>query len=208
VPIDTAQALAGLQYLYDLLNKHTVSPSPKYALAAAPRWQDGNLAMALTGVWNLASYRQTLKFNWDVAPTPSGKTRATIGWWSMMAMSPASKQKDATWEWIFWNVQEEGLKHAVTTGVSMPPLKSLRGAFLQPDKPPKNQDVFYDEIDAKWLRAPGDRYGSYFGDYVAEYRRIFNKEFDPVWKGDRPVAEAAKAARPKLEHLLKTGEET
>jgi ABC-type glycerol-3-phosphate transport system substrate-binding protein len=90
----------------------------------------------------------------------------------------------------------------------MPPLKSLRAAFAQPDKPPKNQDLFYDEIDAKILRAPGDRYGSYFGDYVREFRNIYNREFDPVWKGDRTVAEAAKTARPKLEHLLKTGEET
>jgi ABC-type glycerol-3-phosphate transport system substrate-binding protein len=143
-----------------------------------------------------------------VAPTAAGKTRATLGWWSMMAMSPASKWKDAAWEWIFWNVQEEGLKQAVTTGVSMPPLKSLRGAFAQPDKPPKNQDVFYDEIDAKALRAPGDRYGSYFGDYVREFRNIYNREFDPVWKGERTVPEAAKIARPKLELLLKTGEET
>jgi ABC-type glycerol-3-phosphate transport system substrate-binding protein len=126
----------------------------------------------------------------------------------MLAMTPASKQKEASWEWIFWNVSEEGLKHAVTTGVSMPPLKSLRGAFAQPDKRPRNQDVFYDELDSKALRAPGDRSGSYFGEYVREFRNIFNREFTPVWSGERPAAEAARVTRPKLEHLLKTGEET
>jgi multiple sugar transport system substrate-binding protein len=208
VPIDTPQALAGLRFLEELLNKHTVAPSPKFTTPAPVRWQDGNLAMVYSGVWNLAGYRQQLKFNWDVAPTPAGRVRATLGWWSMLAMTPGSKHKEAAWEWIFWNAQEEGLRHAVTTGVSMPPLKSLRAAFVQPDKPPKNQEVFYDELDPKVLRAPGDRYGSYFGDYVVELRNIFNREFNPVWSGERTVAEAAKVARPKLEHLLKTGEET
>jgi hypothetical protein len=70
------------------------------------------------------------------------------------------------------------------------------------------QDVFYEELDPKVLRAPGDRYGSYFGDYVTEFRTIFNREFSPVWAGERTTGEAAKVARPKLEHLLKTGEET
>lgn len=208
VPIDTPQALAGLNFLADLLNKHTVAPSPKFSTPAPLRWQDGNLAMAYNGVWNLASYRQTLKFNWDVAPTPLGKTRATLGWWSMMAMSPGSKQKDAAWQWMYYTVAEDGLKHAVTRGVSMPPLKSLQSAFMQPDKPPKNQAVFYDELDAKALRAPGDRYGSYFGDYVTDFRDIFNREFNPAWSGERTMAEAAKTARPKLELLLKTGEVT
>lgn len=208
VPLDAPQALNGLRFLEELLNKHTVAPSPKFATPAPVRWQDGNLAMAYNGVWNLAGYRQQLKFAWDAAPTPLGRVRATLGWWSMMAMTPAAKQKEASWEWIFWNVSEEGLKHAVTTGVSMPPLKSLRGAFTQPDQPPRNQDVFYDELDPKALRAPGDRFGSYFGDYVREFRAIFNREFTPVWSGERPAAEAAKVTRPKLEHLLKTGEET
>ena len=207
VPIDSAPAVAGLRFLEDLLNKHYVAPSPRYQTPQPVRWQDGNVAMVMSGVWNLAAYRQ-YAFDWDVVPTPAGKTRATIGWWSMMALTPGSKQKEAVWEWIFWNVSEEGLRHSVTYGVSMPPLKSLRSAFVQPGKPPRNQEVFYDEIDPRWLRAPGDRYGSYFGDYVAEFRNIFNREFNPVWAGERTVAEAAKIARPKLEHLLKTGEET
>jgi multiple sugar transport system substrate-binding protein len=208
VPIDSPQALGGLRFLEELLNKHAVAPSPKFVTPTPIRWQDGNLAMAYNGVWNLAGYRQQLTFNWEAAPSPVGKARATLGWWSMMAMTPSSKQKEAAWEWIFWTVSEEGLKHAVTTGVSMPPLKSLRSAFVQPDQPPKNQEVFYDELDPKALRAPGDRYGSYFGDYVVEFRNIFNREFNPVWSGERTAAEAAKIARPKLEHLLKTGEET
>ena len=208
VPLDSSQALSGLRYLEELLNKHAVSPGPKFTPPSPVRWQDGNLAMAYNGVWNLAGYRQQLKFDWDAAPTPAGRTRATLGWWSMMAMTPGSKAKEAAWEWIHWCVSEEGLRHAVSTGVSMPPLKSLRPAFAQPDKPPKNQDVFYDELDPKALRAPGDRYGSYFGDYVTEFRNIFSREFNPVWAGERPAAEAAKVARPKLEHLLKTGEET
>ncbi len=41
-----------------------------------------------------------------------------------------------------------------------------------------------------------------------EFRNIFTREFTPVWSGERTVAEAAKVARPKLEHLLKTGVET
>jgi multiple sugar transport system substrate-binding protein len=208
VPLDTTEALAGLRFLDDLQNRHLVAPTPKVTPPAPIRWQDGNVAMAYNGVWNLAGYRQQLTFDWDAAPTPSGRTRATLGWWSMMAMTPSSKQKEAAWEWIFWNVTEEGLRHAVTTGVSMPPLKSLRPAFAQPDKAPRNQDVFYDELDPKALRAPGDRSGSYFGDYVVEFRNIFTREFNPVWSGERTVAEAAKVARPKLEHLLKTGEET
>jgi multiple sugar transport system substrate-binding protein len=208
VPIDSAAALAGLRYLDELMHKFMVSPSPRYQLPSPVNWQSGSVAMNYAGVWNLAAYREQLKFNWDVAPTPAGKNRATLGWWSMLAMTAESKQKDAAWEWIFWNVSEEGLRHAVTTGVSMPPLKSLRQAFTQPEKPPKNQDAFYEELDPKILRAPGDRYGSYFGDYVTEFRRIFNRSFDPVWRGERPVTEAAREARPKLEHLLKTGEET
>ena len=46
--------------------------------------------MIIAGVWNIADYRK-LGFEWNMAPTPAGKTRAPIGWWSMMAMTPGSK---------------------------------------------------------------------------------------------------------------------
>jgi len=209
VPIDEPPAVEGLQFLADLGAKHFVAPSPEYQQSIQLAFNTGNVAMEYGGVWNMVRYRAN-KFEWDVAPFPKGKVKVSLGWYSPLSIMAMSQQKDAAWEWISFCCTEPGQKIVSGLGQAVPTIKKLAQTeyFLNPKVPPKNKEVFLREMDERILRTPGDKIGSYFGGYVREFRQVFGPIFDPVWRGKKTAAEAAKEARPKLEHLLKTGQVT
>ncbi|MBI2942314.1 MAG: sugar ABC transporter substrate-binding protein [Chloroflexi bacterium] len=208
VPIDSPESAEGVQWLADLGAKHFVAPSPEYQQSAPLNFMQGNIAMAQTGVWQIGNANKS-KFKYDVAPTAMGKKRATIGWWSMMSIIASTKFRDACWNWTWYCTSEPGERISAASGVAVPTIKKLlKDVFMAPDKPPSNRQAFIDDLDPRWHRSPGDKIGSYFGSYVQEFRQVLNPMLDPVWIGKKTAAQALKEARPKLEHLLKTGEVT
>jgi multiple sugar transport system substrate-binding protein len=209
VPIDSPEAVSGLQWLADLGTKHYVSPSPAFQQSSPISFNTGNVAIVYDGVWSSVRYRQN-KFAWDVAPFPTGKKQVSTGWYSPLSIIAASKAKDAAWQWIWFCCSTPGQTIVSGLGQDVPTIKALAqsDAFLNPKVPPEHKQVFLDQMSGDILRVPGDTYGSYFGGYVQEFRQIFGKSFDPVWIGKRTAEDAAKEARPKLEKLLKTGEVT
>lgn len=204
VPIDSPEATAGLQFLADLGAKHNVSPAPQFVQSSPVSFNTGNVAMVYDGVWGSVRYRQN-KFAWDVAPFPQQKVQVSTGWYSPLSLMAQSKSKDAAWQWIYFCTSEPGQKIVSGLGQDVPTIQSLAksDAFLNPSVPPDHKQVFLDQMDPSLLRVPGDKYGSYFGGQVTQFREIFNKAFDPVWRGQKSAADAAKAARPQLEDLLK-----
>jgi multiple sugar transport system substrate-binding protein len=210
VPIDSAATVEGLQWRADAMAKKFVSPSPEYQQSSPLSFATGNVAMSYDGVWSSVRYRQN-KFAWDVAPFPRGKAKVSTGWYSGLSVMAPSKLKDAAWEWVFFCCSEPGQRIVSGLGQAVPGVKKLASTdvFIDGSKqPPKSRQVFLDELDAKVLRLPGDKFGSPFGGYWREFGQIFDPIFDAVWRGKRTAADAAREARPKLEKLIKTGEVT
>lgn len=210
VPLDSPEAAEGLQWRADLGAKHFVAPSPEYQQSSPISFNTGNVAIQYDGVWASVRYRQN-EFNWDIAPFPKGKVKVSTGWYSGLSITAASQLKEAAWEWSFFCCSEPGQKIVSGLGQAVPGVTSLAETevFLDGAKtPPANDQTFLDEMDANLLRLPGDKFGSPFGGYWREFGQILNPIYDAVWSGTKTAAEAGKEVRPKLEHLLKTGEVT
>jgi multiple sugar transport system substrate-binding protein len=209
VPIDEPASAEGLQFLADLIAVHHIAPVPAIDQAGQASFLTGTIAMEYSGVWNTVRYRDAA-FAWGVAPFPLGKVRTSTGFYSPLAITAASENKEAAWRWISFCCSEEGQRIVASLGQAVPPLRSLASSevFLNPERPPENEQVFLDEMDPEFLRTPGDKMGRWFGGYSQEFPQIFDPAFDPVWRGEKPAAEAAAEVRPKLEHLLATGEVT
>lgn len=209
VPIDEAAAAEGLQFLADLIAKHHIAPVPGIEQAGQASFLTGGIAMEYSGVWNMVRYRDA-SFAWGVAPFPLGKVRASTGFYSPLVITAASQNKEAAWRWISFCCSEEGQRIVAGLGQAVPPLRNLANSevFLNPQRPPENEQVFLEEMAPEILRTPGDKLGRWFGGYAQEFPQIFDPAFDPVWRGEKTAAEAASEVRPKLEHLLATGEVT
>ncbi len=206
VPIDEPEAVDGLQFLADLGTKHYIAPSPAFQQSQNLSFLTGNVAMYYGGVWDMVRNRDA-KFDWDVAPFPTGKIRVSTGWYSPLSMTAAGKNKDGAWKWISFCCSSDGETIVSQLGQDVPPLKKLAHskAFLNPKVEPDHKEVFLRELDPKILRVPGDKFGKYWGGYYTEFHDVFDPAFDPVWTGKKSAADAAKAVRPKLEKLLRTG---
>ncbi|MGZ7246515.1 extracellular solute-binding protein, partial [Streptococcus pyogenes] len=64
--------------------------------------QNGQVAMALFGSWNLASFSENdyIREHFDVAVLPKGKKQSTIFNGLGNAISANTKHPDETWKWI------------------------------------------------------------------------------------------------------------
>lgn len=206
VPLDEPEAVKGLQFLADMGIKNHIAPSPAFQQSGQLSFLTGNVAMAYDGVWSSVRYRES-KFDWDIAPFPLGDVPVSTGWYSPLAITSQAAAQESAWKWISFCTSTEGQRIVAGLGQAVPAVRELAQSdvFLDPSTKPKNKQVFLEQLSDDLLRTPGDRMGRYFGGYVVEFRDIFDPLWDSVLSGKRPAADVMKEARPKLEHLLKTG---
>ncbi len=88
-----------------------------------------------------------------------------------------------------------------------PTRKSLTQRFLNApgDKiEAKYRQVFVDELNNANFRVTGDKMGSYWGSYPGWGPTL--RILDPVWKGEKTVAQVAADLKKFTEQYLETGE--
>jgi multiple sugar transport system substrate-binding protein len=98
---------AGFTMLTDLIAKHKVSPTPAAEKAAGGGFETGKYGMAITAAWDIPQFQKVIgdQFAWDIVPFPVNET---YGQWRSplyangLALSSASKNKEAAWEFIKW----------------------------------------------------------------------------------------------------------
>jgi multiple sugar transport system substrate-binding protein len=100
--MDSAATVKAVQWWIDLFNKYKIAPTPTQASAlnVGDLFASGKAAMNLTGVWpslGASGYPHTLKFNWGVAPLPSGTVHANAICWAGFVMSQSTKHPQQAW---------------------------------------------------------------------------------------------------------------
>ncbi len=179
------------QFLVDLIHRHKVAPPPGTQLPGNP-FQTGALAMDNAGAWNVAPFNVFAKgdpsFTFDVVRHPRKKftlgTAATL----IYGIAKPSKVPDATWELIKFMCLREGQEFVAKATFAVPSLNDpkLLETFTTANPQPKNAKVFIDQ--AKELRM------DWFGPKFQDIQREFTAAFEPMWKGEKPVADALKDA--------------
>jgi len=205
VPLDEPAAVEGLQFLADLAFRYRVSPSPLYPQETRFSFRNGNVGMHWDGVWQLGRHLAA-RVPLEVAPFPRGQVAVSYGHYSPLALLTAGRQKAAAWDWIwFATLTEAGGSIVTQAGLNVPPLVKLHRQFLRIGDGVRSREVFLNELHPRTLRVPGDRYGSYYGGRVIEFRRVYAQYMAPVWRGVAAVREATAALRP---HLIGKGHGT
>jgi multiple sugar transport system substrate-binding protein len=148
--IDTTAAREAFQFFVDLSLVHKVAPTQAEAQAEAldSRFLNGKLGMWLGSRADTPTFRTIKGFTWDVNPLPGNKSRATILHSDAYCMAAASKNKDATWDFIQYALGPQGQTIASKLGRIVPSLKSIANssAYLDPSQPPANSKMYLDVI--------------------------------------------------------------
>jgi multiple sugar transport system substrate-binding protein len=149
--LDQQAAIDGLQTLVDLSAKYHVVPGGSTGNGPAINFQSDNLAMVITGGWQVGLYREQVKSAWDIAPLPqvAGKPTVGMGWASGLMITKQSKQADAGWQFLTYLAGKQGQQLLLKVGVSQPMLTSMANdpAFAAAAEP-AHRDVLLNEVQS------------------------------------------------------------
>jgi len=149
--LDTPAAREAIQFVLDLAQEDGVVPNySAEAVASHPdRFLASNIAMYVDSRVFTPTMRETVEFNWDVAPLPRGKQIANVLHSDGYCMASASQVKDAAWKFIEFALGEEGQIIAAQLGRTVPSLRSVAEspAFLDAESPPASAQVWLDNME-------------------------------------------------------------
>lgn len=144
--LDQPAAREALEFILNLGRQDGVVPNyTAEVIASHPdRFLAGNIAMYVDSRVFVPTLRQTVKFNWDVAPLPQGQEAVNVLHSDGYCLAAASKVKDAAWAFVGYALGAEGQTRASRLGRTVPSLQSVAesAAFLDPTQPPATAKVW------------------------------------------------------------------
>lgn len=156
--LDLPASREAMQFVIDLAQKDGVVPNYNAeAVASHPdRFLAGNIAMYVDSRVFTPTMRETVQFNWDVASLPHGKQTADVLHSDGYCLASASKVKAAAWRFVEYALGAEGQAIAAKLGRTVPSLRSVAtsAAFLDPDNPPANAQVWLDAAEENMYVLP------------------------------------------------------
>jgi len=148
--LDTPESSEAVRWFIALQTEHKVVPDAIQEAAedSESRFQNGRLGMFLNSRRGVPTYREISGFDWDVAPLPQGKQKASILHADAYCMSKAAVNKDAVWTFIEFANSVEGQTIVAASGRTVPSMKSVAESpvFLDPNAKPSRSNVFLDSI--------------------------------------------------------------
>ena len=206
VMLDQPAALDAIQFVADLGARHFVRQAPQYTPNLPIGFRTNNLAMDHNGAWQIGRFATDVK-RVGVAPAPFKKTQTSSGHYSPLVMTKHSKNKDATWAWMYFSgVSEKGLTILSDAGQIQPPRKSMAQRFTNPPVSKmegKHRQVFVDELNNKDFRVTGDKNGTYWGG-VPGWGPTLGAILTPVFRGEKTAASVAAELKRYVEQHLTT----
>ncbi|EEP70520.1 extracellular solute-binding protein [Micromonospora sp. ATCC 39149] len=148
--LDSPAAREALKSLVDLRLAYGVVPSDAEVEAEddESRFLNGRLAMLMTSRRATTNFRTITGFDWDVAPLPVYQRPVGVLHSDAYCMTRGSRNKDAAWRFMEYAMSADGQKIIAATGRTVPShIETSRSpAFLDPNLPPRNSQIFLDAI--------------------------------------------------------------
>jgi len=148
--LDTPAAREALSNFVDLRLTYGVVPTDEEVEAEddESRFANGRLAMLLSSRRSTTTFRTITDFDWDVAPLPIYDRTAGILHSDAYCITSGSDNKEAAWRFVEYAASVEGQRVIAATGRTVPSNieVSRSAAFLDPESPPRNAQVFLDAI--------------------------------------------------------------
>jgi multiple sugar transport system substrate-binding protein len=194
--LDTPEAIAGLQWIVDLIHTHKVSPTPAAVEGQDNPFIGGKVGFFFGGGWEEGTIRTT-GFNWDFAPMPlhpgTKKKAVQLGSnaWSLIS---TSERQDEAWELIKYISGPEGAKAMMSYGI--PGYTSVVDSqeFKDIHAP---QDITIPIAD---FREVGHDY--YPTPDASEWWEAVDQEFGPMWSGEDSVENSVQRATDAVNEIF------
>ncbi|MDQ3656597.1 MAG: sugar ABC transporter substrate-binding protein [Chloroflexota bacterium] len=194
--LDSAEAMAGLQWIVDLIHTHKVMPSP-----AALEGQDnpfiaGKVGFFFGGGWEEGTIR-TAGFNWDFAPMPlhptTGLKSSQLGS-NAWALISTSEKQDETWELIKYISGPEGARAMMSYGIPGYTSVVESQEFKDIHAP---QDVLVPVTD--FMESGHDYYPT---PDAGEWWGAVEDEFGPMWSGEDDVENTVRRTVERVDEIF------
>ena len=198
--LSSPEAVDGLQKMADLALVEKISPT-RADLATQSDWDmfiAGKLAMFPLGPWGIGPYQESIQdFEWDVAEHPAMSQKATFLFGNAYAITAASKNKEAAWEFLKFAAGIPGGTIRQLGGYEVSPVKYVaESQFLSglEGKPPENAHLFLD-ITSYAFTPPGHPRWNEISDAIWS-------ELELALLGEQTVQEAMDKACPRVDQIL------
>ncbi|MFY9856485.1 MAG: sugar ABC transporter substrate-binding protein, partial [Exiguobacterium chiriqhucha] len=202
VTIDDPKFIEALQFFVDQQLKHGITPSigETQTLDTYQRWLKGQLAFFPVGPWDMAAFKEQLKFEYDLLPWPAGSTGKASGWVGSLGIGVGSttKHKEEAAELaMYLSADQEGQQALVDAQVQLPNSMEIADNWAADTSiKPENKQEFLDLINDYGRGFTAEK------TYTAEWYDEFFKNIQPVLDGKTSVEDYVKTAQPKMQKLL------
>lgn len=203
--MDRPEAVEGLRFYADLINRHKVSPSPvefgNLGMGATQLFMTQKLAMYQSGFWESTTFKDIKDFEWDVAMFPKGPTgirRFGTGG-SGYCVLKSTKYPELAWDIVKTLSGGQAQIELAELGLTQPAIKSIAMGphFAGSPNPPKNKGMLNEAV--KYV---------VFEPFHIKWREInelhLAPQLDLVFNGTGMVEEVMTKVAPEANRLLKT----
>lgn len=195
IAIDSPQSRAAFDWMLKSMYKDKVAPDPVTTEALGKSqvlFPSGVVAMQF-GIYARIQTANQGKADFGVAPLPKGPggergDLANVNAWVINRASSDAKA-DAAWKWIEYFASEKPQTDWAEIGEAIPINKKVTQtpAFLSPDKPPADREVFLDSL------AAADHLG--LNPVWSEYTAAIDKQVARALSRESSVADALKTGQ-------------
>jgi len=199
--LTSPNTVEAIKFYIDLIHKYKAAPTPAQAQTfggSDALFYSGKAAMIMESYVLVASARTQKGLNFDVAPLPHRKARATVAFPIGYVIPKGAKNPDIAAEFMTFISGPEGQKVIAELGVGLPGLMSIAktDAFLQPGQPPEHSYVVIEEAGyAKPLPADTPNYTQWYD--------ALTQGLAPVLTGSKTLDEVLPQLNSKIEEILR-----
>jgi len=202
--LDQPQAIEGLQFFADLMNKEQVAPSPvalgNLAMGAQQLFMTQRVAMFSSGYWEVPILRAITDFDWDVVMFPKGRRRGTRAFGTGgtgYCILKSTQHPELAWEVMKALTGDAGQIRLAESGLTQPANRRIAEgpAFALSPLPPANKAMLNRAV----------QYAVY-EPFMSEWREALElqilPELDLVFHGKKSAKEAVAVIVPKVNAVL------
>jgi multiple sugar transport system substrate-binding protein len=194
--VDSAAAQESLQFLADLRLKYKVAPATTSTERneALDRFARGTVGMYMSGPWDIQTLKRVNTLQWDVAPVPEKKAKATMLGTENYAVYAGSRHPQEAYKLFKFLLSARSQAIMADKLDKMPSrLSVLQGSYAA-DNAGYNRKVYVDALEYAQLPPNFPEYSQIEG--------LLQAELDRVWIGQETVPAGLKAATGKVNAKL------
>ena len=191
--LDTPEALAAFQLLYDLVYKYEYSPQPfvEGADNVINSFINDQVAMVFLGRWPLPSWIEN-DMNFDIQYMPNFGAQQVIFGSGAWVIGSESKNPEEAFELAIFLNSEYAQKTAIE--VSAIPARISVMEEVLPNSPPRNTMLFKESADiAKAVQSPEE---------YPEIAQVFQRYFSSMMANELPVKDAVDGMHKEFNEIL------